>query len=416
MTARASWIGAAVAAATVAVGLWQDEHGHLLGVPHPPFIGAYGPRATAWLALALPCFIAAVVLVPRVFALAAPWFGAALFLGTLVLRLSLGAVRQGTFGWHDMFDVLARGEGKNEYLPSLAAFDYGPRFFLDRFAELVPSLPVHSAGHPPGLLLLMHFAHIDSGPRLAALCIVVGAFSAPLTYVLARRVHGEPVARIAGLLAALSPAMLHFGATSADAVFLTIGLLAAIPLMTPGRQALGALALAVATLFAWSLLAVAAWAVILTLLRDGLRPALKLTVLAATATIAFHAALALATGWDPLGTLRATAQVYDVGIASRRPYWFWLFGSPTAFLLILGAPIAWLAAARLPHPEAIAIFTVIAVAAVAGFTKAETERIWLFLVPFVCIAAAPLVKRPTPLAAALAVQAVGYELLFDTLW
>ena len=47
---------------------------------------------------------------------------------------------------------------------------------------------------------------------------------------------------------------------------------------------------------------------------------------------------------------------------------------------------------------------------------AETERIYLFLVPFMCLAAAPLVKRPTLLAAALATQAVVYELLFDTLW
>ena len=58
----------------------------------------------------------------------------------------------------------------------------------------------------------------------------------------------------------------------------------------------------------------------------------------------------------------------------------------------------------------------IAIASVLGFTKAETERIWLFLVPFVCLAAAPLVRRPRALAAALAVQALAYELLFDTLW
>ena len=58
----------------------------------------------------------------------------------------------------------------------------------------------------------------------------------------------------------------------------------------------------------------------------------------------------------------------------------------------------------------------IAIAAVLGFTKAETERIWLFLVPFVCLAAAPLVKRPALIAALLAVQAVAYELVFDTLW
>ena len=109
--------------------------------------------------------------------------------------------------------------------------------------------------------------------------------------------------------------------------------------------------LAVVSLFAWSLPAVAAWAVILMLARDGLRPAIMLAVLTGAALLVFHAAFALATGFDPIGTLRATEQVYDAGIASRRPYAYWLFGSPTAFLLILGAPIFWLGAAR-PSPSA----------------------------------------------------------------
>jgi hypothetical protein len=364
--------------------------------------------------LAVPAFAAAVALVPAVLRLKPLRFAAALFAGTLALRVVLGLVRQGTFGLHDMFDVLPRGEGKNEYLPSLPAFDYGTRFFLDRFAELVPSLPVHSAGHPPGLLIVMHTFQLDTANRLTALCIVVGAFSAPLTYVLGRQLFEERTARIAGVLAAFSPAMLHFGATSADAIFLTLGLLAAIALLE--RPVLGALVLAVSTLFAWSLLAVPAWAAILILLRDGWRPALRLSLLTGAAFLAFHGLLALATGWDPIGTLTATHQVYEVGIASRRPYSYWLFGSPTAFLLILGAPVAWLAARRLPHPEAIAIFAVLAVAALAGITKAETERIYLFLVPFVVLAAAPLVRRPTLLAAVLATQAVVYEVLFDTLW
>ncbi len=81
-------------------------------------------------------------------------------------------------------------------------------------------------------------------------------------------------------------------------------------------------------------------------------------------------------------------------------------------------PIAWLALTRLGQrkPEALAIFAVIGIACVLGFTKAETERIWLFLAPLVIVCAAPLVRRPQLLIAALAAQAVLYELLFDTLW
>lgn len=55
-----------------------------------------------------------------------------------------------------------------------------------------------------------------------------------------------------------------------------------------------------------------------------------------------------------------------------------------------------------------------------GFTKAETERIWLFFAPFVCLAAArALARRPaltTAVLAALAVQALVHEALFDTVW
>ena len=63
-----------------------------------------------------------------------------------------------------------------------------------------------------------------------------------------------------------------------------------------------------------------------------------------------------------------------------------------------------------------AIFAVIAIAAVGGFTKAETERIWLFLAPFVCLAAATERVPLRPLLAALAAQAVLYELAFETVW
>jgi methylthioxylose transferase len=411
------WIGAAAAIATVAVGLALDASGTQLGVPHPPFIGAYGPRANVLLVVAIPCFVAAVALVGVLLRARTAVFAAALFVVTLILRVSLNTGRGGTTALDRALFVGPKGEGKNEYLPSLAAFDYGPRFVLDRFAELVPSLPVHSAGHPPGLLLTMHYLGLDTSPKLAAFCVGAGALSAPLTYVLAKRLFDEPIARVAGVLAAFAPSLLHFGATSADAVYLTLGLFAAIPLLSK-RPWIGATVLAIVSLFAWSLLAVAAWASILVLARDGLKPALKLAAITGVILLAFHVLFALATGFDPIGTLRATSRVYELGIASRRPYAYWLFGSPTAFLLMLGAPIAWLALKRLGQaaPEALAIAAVIAISCILGFTKAETERIWLFLVPFVILAAAPLVRRPQLVVALLALQAVSYELIFDTLW
>jgi hypothetical protein len=297
------------------------------------------------------------------------------------------------------------------------------RFFLDRFAELLPALPVHVAGHPPGLLLSLHVLGIDSPGGMAALCIGVGALSGPLAYLLGRQVLDERGARIAALLLAMAPGALLFGATSADAVYLTLGLVAAVPLAArawPARAA-GALALAAASFFAWSLLAVGAWAAVLAWRREGVRAAAVLAAVCGAAVLGFYGLLYAATGFDPIGTIRATEEVYRAGIASLRPYWYWLFGSPVAFLLVLGLPISWFALRGMAAGEtlALAIFAVIAVAALVGFTKAETERIWLFLAPFVCLAAAAALDRRAPLRpllAALAAQAVLYEVLFDTIW
>jgi len=424
---RLPWICAAAGAAVVAVGLYlRRATDVVLGAPYPPSFGNLEPAAHPLLAVSVPCFALAVALAPRLLAprLRPAAVALALLAGTLVLRLALAAGRGGTGAWDRVFDPQRSFEAANEYLPALPSLDYGPRFFLDRFAELVPSFPVHVAGHPPGLLLLVDALGLTTPSRFAALCIGVGALSAPLAYGLARTLLPERTARLAGLLTALSPGALMFGVTSADAIFCTLGLLAAWPLVAGPRRArlLGALLLALSSMLAWSLLAVGAWAVLLVLLREGWRPALELAASCGAVLLAFHAAVAAATGFDPVATIQATEAVYREGVASMRPYWYWVLGSPVGFLIVLGLPIAWLALRELAagKPEAVAIFAVLAVAAMAGFTKAETERIWLFFGPFACLAAAPALagrrRATTVVLAALALQALLHEALFDTVW
>jgi hypothetical protein len=414
-------------ALTIAAGLILDANGVVLGVPLPPFVGGFGVKADPLLVLSVVVFAAAVAVAPRLLDLRARSFLLATFALTLALRLVLAAGREGIGAWTEVFDLDRSFEAKNEYLPGLRALVHGAHFFLDHFAQLVPALPVHAAGHPPGLLLTLHALGISTPAGMAALCILGGAAAIPLTYAAGRAVIGEERARVAALLAAFSPAMLLFGATSADALFATLGLLAAWPLAVagtpraqPGLRPLliGAVALAVVSFFAWSLLAVGAWAVLLAWRRAGRAGALILAAVCGAALLAFHVLLHLATGFDPIGTFEATERVYRLGVASVRPYAYWLFGSPAAFLFVLGLPIAFLALRGARSDAAVAILGVLLVAAVAGFTKAETERIWLPFAPLLCLAAATVLPRRLlgPVLGALALQALLTELLWDTVW
>ncbi len=417
--------GAVLVLATVACGLALTAAGVDLGTALPPFTLRFRPRldplALAAAALLAAGAVAAPLLVARP---RSPWrFAAAAFVLGLALRVFLGSARGGLPELYSVFQ-LGRPESASEYLPALPALDFGARLFLDTFAQVGTSLTVNAVGHPPGLLLVLHWLGIGGARAMAALTIGAGALSVPLLYPLARGMLDERHARLAVLLYAFAPSALIYGATSADALYATLALLAALPLCRArGRAAplgVGAAALAVASFFSYANLAIGAYATLLAARREGFRRAAALAAACAIGLIAFYGLLYLAAGYDPLGAIQAAESVYREGVASYRPYAFWLFGSPAAFLVAAGLPVAWFALRSLGagHAPALALGGVLLAAALLGFTKAETERIYLFLVPLLCIAAAaslPEERLPAALAA-LAAQALATELLFYTVW
>jgi hypothetical protein len=175
----------------------------------------------------------------------------------------------------------------------------------------------------------------------------------------------------------------------------------------------------IASLVSWLLLALPAWAALLALRREGPRPGVALAVATGTAVLAANLALALSTGYDPIATLRATDAVYRRTTAAR-PYAYWVFGSAVAWGVMLGLPTAHLALRALVRsdPAALALGAIVLAGAVLGFTKGETERIWLPFAPLACVAAAAVAPRERlgPIVAALAGQALVVELLFNTIW
>lgn len=414
----------AIAAVTVAVGLLVEVSGGGLGTPLPPFFAFWAPQVDAAALWAVPTL--GVALAASIALLRAPGGPLPFLIGVLALallaRLALAATRDGVPGWYSVFGL--DPEGGNEYLPALPALEslgLGP--FLDRFAELSPTLPIHPSAHPPGTLLLLDALSID-GPRgVAALVIVVGVLSVPMTYALGRLAGLDQWrARAAAVLLALSPASLLYGVASTDAMFATLGLAALCLLLSRSLAARfgGALLLAVGSFFSWALLAVGAAAAVVLLQRDGVGAALRMSLLAGAVLLGFYAALHAAAGFDPIGTVRAASEAYDLGISNARPYLYWLFGSPVAFFVALGLPISWYAARSLGAAGqlAVALAAIVVVSVLLGVTKAETERIWLFMAPLATVAAASVLPRERlPLIAGLLVaQALASELLLDTVW
>lgn len=421
---RTAVVIAAALAATVLGSLFAKyAFGAWLGVPLPPFY--LFPR----LAIDLPWAIAAVAALaagaawaPRLrsSAVPPPVFAAALLALGLVLRLLLAAASVGTRGWYAPFGPTL--EAQNEYIPALPALDLGWRPFLDRFAELAATLPIHPSVHPPGLLLTMDLLEVTTPYRMAALMILGGALSLPLVYVLARQLLDEGRARTAALMFVFAPNALLFGVSGTDAFFVTLGLLATIGLLARGvvGQAVGSAMLALASFFSFSLLGVGAWAVFVRALRRGVLPAVGVAALAGVVLVAFYALLWVETGYSLFGNLEAANYSYHIGVYDIRPYLYWVIGSPAAWMVAIGLPITWYAlrSLSLRGDAALALAAVVVIASVGGYTKSETERIWQFLVPFACIAAATTlpVRRTSLVLLLLAAQALLTELLFDTKW
>ncbi|MFZ0043966.1 MAG: hypothetical protein WAK93_21835 [Solirubrobacteraceae bacterium] len=416
----------ALAAATIAAGLLIAALSQAgLGTPLPPFLMRWDPvvqwpavvgvavaGAGAWFA---PRLIAA-VRAPAAFAVLS-------YLLALALGLSINAARGGTSAWAHVFDLGPHGsfEASREYLPALAQLTNGVKYYVSHFPALLPYLPTHTKGNPPGPVVVMHLLGITSPARLAAACVAVGALTAPLAYALGRTLGGEERGRVAGLLTAFSPALILFGVTSVDYAFAALAVAMGWLLVSRPRaaRAAGCALAGVASFFSWLLLAIPAWAVLVILAREGRRPAALVAVGAGVAIAAVNLALHLTLGYDPVAVLRALGPAYSHGIAAHRPYVYWVFGSPVAWLFMLGLPTAWLGLRALARgdPAAVALAAMIVLAAVAGFTKAETERIWLPFVPLACVAAASVpLRRVRPVLLALAGQAVVVELLFNTVW
>lgn len=440
---RTALAGAATGLVLVAAAmLWPAVtgtfvHNGISGLPRfPPLHANWMPRltATSWLPLA----VALVVLLawPRVSALRWPVYLGALFVAAWSWTVALALV-DGEDGLGAVFARRGEYVADAQAVTDVSAMLAG---FVDRIpVDAADNWGIHVAGHPPGALLM--FVGIDrlgiTDPVTIAMTVLtLGCTAFVAAAVVVRRVAGEDWARRAGIWWVLAPAAVWVG-VSADAVFMAVaawGLaLLAVSLTTrrtgveiaSGVAAGAVLGACVYLSYGLVLLAVLALAVVLLTRRP--RPVLW----AALGAVAVAAGFTLAgfAWWEGYAVLRE--RYYD-GVASDRPYGYWVWANLAAWTFTIGlAGWAGLAEAgrsvvARPRPDrgtvavsvlAISGLACVLLATLSGMSKAEVERIWLPFALWALVAPALLSPRlRTPFVIAQVVAALAVQHLLLTRW
>jgi hypothetical protein len=369
---RAAAITAAVVLLVVAAAVVGSARHEVVFAQAPPLFAEWMPHLGPG---TLPALLVALLVVARGPELAArlPWRGAlaAGYAAALAWTFSLALVD----GWRR--GLADRLTTEHEYLHEVPGVtDVGAllRGFTGRILDFQPdSWTTHVSGHPPGALLV--FVGLDriglsGGGPAAVLCVLVGALIAVAVPVTVRALGDEAAARTVLPFAALFPGAVWIGA-SADGLFAGVTA-CGVALLALRRPLLGGVLLGCGIFLSYGLVLVGVIA--LACVRSW-----RHLLLAVAGALAVVAAFAAAGFWW-LDGYHLVVERYYQGIASIRPYDYWVWANLAAAAFACGlAPLAGLA-----HPRRgpVALLVAAALAAVlladaSGLSKAEVERIWL---------------------------------------
>lgn len=417
--ALAAWV--ALIAAGAIWGHRLLDAGAAIGLSAPPFFGAYGidihpsivvPFATAALIVAFGPVAVRSLRWPRL-----------LMLATVV-----------AFAW-PLAVMLASGpapiggplEHPGEYLNAVPLIDT-PGEFLSTFTDRIDGYPTHVRGHPPGMALgLWGLDWIGLGGSTAAaiLVLAVAASAVPAVLIAARAVMGEGAARRAAPFLVLTPAAVWI-ATSADALYMGVGAWAitatvlAIIARGPRSDAIavaGGALFAVCLLLSYGLVLLGAIPLAVAVARRRARPLIVASAIVVAAMIGMSFA-----EFNYVDGFLATHEQYNAGLASSRPYDFFVVNNLAAFAVAAG-PASAVALIRPRESGAWLLvgggLAMVLAADLSGMSKAEVERIWLPFLPWVLLATAALpVSGPTVrvLLAVQALLAIVLQVILRTIW
>lgn len=338
------------------------------------------------------------------------------------------------------------------------------RAFFGRYLGIHPYLSMHGKVHPPGpaaLLWMLSYVVTNSALALSLATVAVASLAVFPLYGWVRELFGPRSAPVAVLLYAVTPGVVLFTATSADALFTPFTLTAlwlfqrALRGGRPAPAAAAGMAFACATLLKFSLLGIGAWfalcGLVLLRRRDRWVAVFRTAVVMLGAFLAVHVAVRLWSGFDYVAAFQAAKAQFDTDqfhldeLDPRYPGWtFRLFFNPATWFYFAGIPVSLLflrccalpgraasepgAEAALFPPRTVLVLLALAVLALnlLYLARGEGERSAMYLYPFLIAPAAHALakvcgreRRTAVLWAALALmagQTLLTELLFYTYW
>jgi hypothetical protein len=416
-------VEAALLAAAAAAGVVLNRRGVALHADAAPLFATWRPHI-GWGSPAAVLVAAAVVGWGMRWARTARWGAllAAAYLAAVAWTMSLALVD----GWSAGF--VRRLTPQAEYLHEVARVTDIPAAlagFSDRILDFQPgSWSTHTAGHPPGALLV--FVWLDriglgGGTAAALACVLIGATVTVSVPAALRALGAADAARAVVPFLVLLPGAVWVGA-SADGIFAGVVAAGLALLAVRGRAApaAGGLVLGFALYLSYGFVLVGLLALAVLVLRPAGRRTALLCGLGGVAAVV--AAFTLAGFWW-LDGYHLVVQRYQQGWAADRPYGYWVWANLAALLLSAGpvlgpalrrtavaagrriraGRIAWrdsgLRGAALPAAlrgagptVLVPLATAVAVGAadLSGLSKAEVERIWLPFVVWLLVATAHL--------------------------
>jgi hypothetical protein len=428
--AAAAGVGLGVFAAAAVVGAVLGQIGHPVRASAAPLFAHWLPHVGPGTPLALIVAALVVRYGPR-----------------LAAELSWSRLRAITYvaavGWIlalALVDGVQRGltgrlTTSSEYLREVGGIGSVGALLHNFTSRILDSQPdawtTHVAGHPPGAVLvfvLLNRIGLGGGGWAAVACVLVGAAAAVAVPETVRLLGDERAARVAVPFAVLFPGAVWIGA-SADGLFAGVAA-CGVALTThglvrrnPGSAVAGGALLGCGVYLSYGLVLLAPLVAAAAIVVRRIRP----VAWCAFGALVVAAAFTVSGFWWPDG-YHLVVQRYYQGIASHRPYLYWVWANlaavtacvgPAALAVIRRSVAAAGRRASFPACWALPVAAAVAVLAadLSGLSKAEVERIWLpFAVWFAAGAALLPEAGRRHWLAAQAVTALAVNHLLLTAW